>query len=108
MRRERGNGGVWRCMRATKASAVERSAEQLPAEHEQAYLRSVVVDRQWTQQRKYRVAKTLSPLRALCGSEEGSLIHGHFRCSEVQYGEPSNMLGFFFQAAAVSGALWTH
>ena len=77
--------------------------------HEQAYLRSVVVDRQWTQQRKYRVAKTLSPLCALCGSEEGSLIQGHFRCSEVQYGEPSNMRGFFFfQAAAVSGALWTH
>ena len=24
-RRERGNGGVWRCMRVTKASAVERS-----------------------------------------------------------------------------------
>ena len=54
--------------------------------HEQAHLRSVVVDGQWTQQRKYRVAKTLSPLCALCGSEECSLIHRQFRCSEVQHG----------------------
>ena len=51
--------------------------------HEQAYLRSVVVDGQWTQQRKYRVAKTPSPLCALCGSEEGSRIHRHLRSSEV-------------------------
>ena len=47
--------------------------------HVQAYLRSVVVDGQWTRRRRYRSAKTLSPLRALCGSEEGSLIHRHFR-----------------------------
>ena len=38
----------------------------------QAYLRSVVVDGQWTQQRKYRAAKTLSPPCVLCSSEEGS------------------------------------
>ena len=44
---------------------------------------------------------------ALCGSEEGSLIHRHFRCSEVQDGEPSNMLGPF-HVAAQSGALWKH
>ena len=60
-----------------------------------------------TQRRKYRAAKTLSPLCAPCGSEEGSLIHRHFRCSEVQDGEPSNMLGPF-HAAAQSGALWKH
>ena len=39
---------------------------------EQANLRSVVVDGQWTQPRKYRAAKTLSPLCALCSSEERS------------------------------------
>ena len=74
---------------------------------EQAYLRSVVVDGQCVQRRKYRAVKTLSPLCALCGSEECSLIHRPFRCSEVQDGEPSNMQGPF-HAAAQSGALWKH
>ena len=74
---------------------------------EQAYLRSVVVHEQRTQRRKYRAAKTLSPLCALCGSEEGSLINRHFRCYEVQNGEPSNMQGPF-HAVAQSGALWKH
>ena len=74
---------------------------------EQAYWRSVVVDGQWTQRRKYRAAKTLSSLCALCGSEKGSLIHRHFRCSEVPDGEASNMLGPF-HAAAQSGAVWEH
>ena len=74
---------------------------------EQAYQRSVNVDGQWTQRRKYRAVKTLSPLCALCGSEERSLIHRHFRCSEVQDGEPSNMLGPF-HAATQSGALRKH
>ena len=50
---------------------------------EQANLRSVIVDGQWTQRRNHRAARTLSPLCALCGSEEGSLVHRHFRCSEV-------------------------
>ena len=69
--------------------------------------RSVVVDGQWTQQRKHRVAKMLSPLCALCGSEGGSLIHTHFRCSEVQYVGPGEMLGLFHEAAE-PGALWRH
>ena len=106
---------VWRCMRAMKAFAMELPqrpclaalySSRLSAQ-EQAYLHSVVVDGQWTQRRKYRAAKTLSPLCALCGSEESSLIHRHFRCSDVQNGEASNMLGHF-HAAAESGALWTH
>ena len=71
---------------------------------EQAYLRSVVVDGQWTQQREYRAAETFSQQCALCSSEEGSLIHRHFRCSD---GEPSNMLGPF-HAAVQSSALWEH
>ena len=74
---------------------------------EQAYLRSVVVDGQWTQRHKYRAAKTLSPLCALCSSEEGSLIHRHFRCSEVPDGKASNMLGPF-HAAAETRALWEY
>ena len=36
----------------------------------------MVVDEQWTQLRKYRAARSLSPLRGLCGSE-GSLTHRH-------------------------------
>ena len=71
---------------------------------EQAYSRSVVVDGQWTQRHKYRAAKTLSPTCALCSSEEGTLIHRHFRCSEVPDGETSNT----FHAAARPGALWEH
>ena len=99
---------AWQCQPWSGRNAPVRRAEQLPlSTHEQGYLRSVVVGGQWTQQRKHRAAKTLSSLCALCGSEEGSLIHRHFRCSTVQYGEPSNMLGPF-HAAAESGALWTH
>ena len=73
----------------------------------QAYLRSVVVDGQWTQLRKYRAARSLSPLCALCGSEEGSLTHRHARCSEVLDVEPRNMRGPFYSAAQ-SGSLWRH
>ena len=70
---------------------------------EQAYLRSIV-DGQWTQQRKFCAAKTLSPLCALCGGEEGSLAHRHMRCSEAPSDEPRNMPGPFF-AVAQSAAL---
>ena len=35
-------------------------------------------------ERKYRAARTLSPLCALCGSEEGSLTHRHFAVSKCQ------------------------
>ena len=37
---------------------------------EEAYLRSVIVDGQRTQQRKHRATRTLSPQCALCVSEE--------------------------------------
>ena len=101
-------------MRATRAlgGAVQRASfaalnsSRLSAQ-EQAYLRSVVVGGQWVPRRKHRAAKTLSPPCALCGREEGSLIHRPFRCSEVQDGEPSNMQGPF-HAAVQSGALWKH
>ena len=67
----------------------------------------MVVDGQWTQLRKYRAARSLSPLCALCGSEEGSLTHRHVRCSEVLDVEPRNMPGPFYSAAQ-SGSLWKH
>ena len=86
------------------ARAWQWEREALHSSRSSAHLRSVVVDGQWTQRRKYRAAETLSPICALCSSEEGSLIHRHFRCSEVPDGEPSNMLGPF-HAAAASGAL---
>ena len=49
---------------------------------DQAHLRSVVVDGQRTQLHQFRAARSLSPLSAICGSEEGSLTHRHVRCSE--------------------------
>ena len=52
-------------------------------------MRSTIVDGQWIR-RKYRAARTLSALCAHCGSEEGSLMHRHFRCSEVQDVAPCN------------------
>ena len=72
---------------------------------ELAHLRSVVVD--GPKRPKHRAAGTLSPLRALCGSEEGSLIHRHFLCSEVPDGESYKMLGPF-NLAAQSGTSWQH
>ena len=67
---------------------------------------SVVVDGQWTQLRKYRTARSLSPLCALCGSEEGSLTHRHVRCSEVLDDvELRKMSGPFFSAAQLD-SLW--
>ena len=72
---------------------------------EKAYLRSAVVDGQWTQQRKFRAGRTWSPLCMSCGSEEGSLAHRHFRCP----GEPGSapcVIPSPFRAAAESGKLW--
>ena len=107
----------WRRVAHEDCEGLDRGADVAPlfaalysprlSTQEQSFLRSVVVDGQWTQRRRYRAAKTLSPLCALCGSEEGSLIHRHFRCSEVPKGEPSNMLGPF-HAAAQPGAPWKH
>ena len=65
------------------------------------------MDGQWTQLRKYRAARTLSPLCALCGNEEGSLVHRHFRCLEVQDVGPCNTPGPF-HSAAETGKLWKH
>ena len=51
---------------------------------EQAHPRWTIVDDHWTQLRKFRAARTCSPPCALCGCEEGIMVHRHFRCSEVQ------------------------
>ena len=75
--------------------------------HEKAYLRSVVVDGQWTQQRKFRAARALSPLCALCGNEEGSLAHRHFRCAGAP-GDEASSIPSPFRSAAESGKLWEH
>ena len=74
---------------------------------EKACLRSVVVDGQWTQQRKFRAARAMSPLCALCGNEEGSLAHRHFRCPGAPDDEPCSIPGPF-RSAAESGRLWEH
>ena len=55
---------------------------------------SVIVDGQWTQLRKHRAVRTLAAMCALSGSEEGSLIHRHIRCSEVPDVEPCNTWPF--------------
>ena len=71
---------------------------------QQAHLRSVVVDGQWTQLRKYLAARSLC---ALCGNEVGSLTHRHVRCSEVLDVELRNMPGPFYSADQ-PGILWKH
>ena len=98
-RRGRGNGGVLRCEGLDRAVFAPQFASlhtQRLSMPEQAYLRSVVVDGRWAQLRKYRVARTLLPPCALCGSEAGSLMHRHTRCSEVSDVEPCNMPGLFY------------
>ena len=67
----------------------------------------MVVDGQWTQLRKCRATRTLSPLCPLCGSEEGSSTRRHIRCSEVADVESSNTPGPV-HSAAKSGSLWEH
>ena len=65
------------CMKATAVFAPLLRALNSPrlSMQEQAYLRSTIVDGQWTQLRKYLAAGTLLLLFALCGSEGCSLVH---------------------------------
>ena len=61
------------------------------------------MDGQWTQLRQYHAARTLSPLCALCGSEE----HRHARCPELQGLVPCNVRGPV-RSAVQKGKLWKH
>ena len=69
---------------------------------EQAFLRSVVVDGQWTQLRKHLDDQSTL---AMCTVRQGR--KQLFRCSEVPDGEPSDVLGPFHSAAQFC-RLWEH
>ena len=67
-------------------------------QYEQACLRSVVVDGQWTQLRRYRAPDRSRRYVRSVAAKTVSLTHRHIRCSEVPDVEPSNKLGPFFSA----------